>query len=200
MPMIREAVVTTIDGAGEVHIAPFGLIEQGSDWIIAPFRPSKTLDNLQEVPSAVVNFTDDMRIFAGSLTERRHWPTVPLVNFPVPRLAAALSHAELAVTRIEDHPERPRFICRVEKIEQHAPFQGLNRAKAAVLELCILVSRLDFLPREKIEREIDYLKIAIEKTAGAEEEEAWGWLMQKVADFYAAKNATAQAGAQSPAL
>jgi len=30
-----------------------------------------------------------------------------------------------------------------------------------------------------------YLKIAIDKTAGPEELEAWGWLTQKVADFYA---------------
>ncbi|MGO9134300.1 MAG: DUF447 domain-containing protein [Methylovirgula sp.] len=200
MPMIREAVVTTIDVAGEVHIAPFGLIEEGPYWVIAPFRPSKTLDNLQEVPNAVVNYTDDMRIFAGCLTGRRHWPAMPIPNFPVPRLMAALAHAELAVERIEEHAERPRFICRVQRIEQHAPFLGLNRAKAAVLELCILVSRLDFLPRDKIEREVDYLKIALDKTAGAEELEAWGWLMQRVQAFYAAKSATATAGAQSPAL
>lgn len=191
MPMIREAVVTTIDATGEVHIAPFGLIEEGHYWVIAPFRPSTTLDNLQEVPCAVVNYTDDVRIFAGALTGRRHWPVTPLGNFPVPRLAAALAHAELHVDRIEDHPARPRFICRVQRIEQHAPFLGLNRAKAVVLELSILVSRLDFLPREKIEREIDYLKIAIDKTAGPEELEAWGWLMQKVADFYADKAETA---------
>ncbi len=187
MPMIREAVVTTIDAAGEVHIAPFGLTEDGQDWVIAPFRPSKTLDNLLEVPCAVVNYTDDVRIFAGCLTGRRHWPVTPLGNFPVPRLSAALSHAEVSVDRIEDHAERPRFLCRVQKIEQHAPFLGLNRAKAAVLELSILVSRLNFLPREKIEREIDYLKIAIDKTAGPEEQEAWGWLMQRVADYYADK-------------
>jgi uncharacterized protein len=190
MPMIREAVVMTIDAAGEVHVAPFGLIEEGQYWVIAPFRPSKTLDNLQEVPCATVNYTDDMRIFAGCLTGRRHWPVMPLGNFPIPRLAVALAHAELAVERVEDHPERPRFICRVQRIQQHAPFMGLNRAKAAVLELSILVSRLDFLPREKIEREIDYLKIAIDKTAGPEEQEAWGWLMQKVAEFYADKATT----------
>jgi hypothetical protein len=185
MPMIREAVVTTTDARGVVHIAPFGLIEDHAHWVIAPFRPSKTLDNLLEVPNAVVSYTDDVRIFAGCLTGRRQWPVTPLVDFPIPRLAAALTHAELAVDTVEDHPERPRFHCRVRKIEQHAPFLGLNRAKAAVLEFCILVSRLNFLPREKIEREIDYLKIAIDKTAGLEELEAWGWLMEKVAAFYA---------------
>lgn len=178
--MIREVIVTTADAAGKVHIAPFGLIAAGDDWVIAPFRPSTSLANLQELPYAVANFTDDVRIFAGCLTGRRDWPLTPVSDFPVPRLAAALAHAELAVTRVEEDPQRPRFVCRVQRQENHAPFRGLNRAKAAVVELAVLVSRLDFLPREKIEREITYLQIAIEKTAGPEETEAWGWLLEKV--------------------
>ena len=39
--------------------------------IIAPFRPSVTLDNLAAVPPAVASYTDDVRIFAGCLTGRR---------------------------------------------------------------------------------------------------------------------------------
>jgi hypothetical protein len=178
--MIREVIVTTADAAGKVHIAPFGLIAEGDNWVIAPFRPSTTLTNLQEVPHAVANYTDDVRIFAGCLTGRRDWPLAPVADFPVPRLAAALAHAELGVARVEEDPQRPRFVCRLLRQEQHAAFQGMNRAKAAVLELAVLVSRLDFLPRDKLEREIAYLKIAIDKTAGPEEAEAWGWLMEKV--------------------
>ncbi|MGB6921494.1 MAG: DUF447 domain-containing protein [Methylovirgula sp.] len=178
--MIREVIVTTVDAAGKAHIAPFGLIAADEKWIIAPFRPSTTLANLQEVACAVANYTDDVRIFAGCLTGRREWPLVPVGEFPVPRLAAALAHAELAVERIEDDPQRPRFICHVLRQEKHAPFQGLNRGKGAVLELAVLVSRLDFLPRDKIEREIEYLKIAVDKTGGPEEKEAWGWLTEKV--------------------
>jgi hypothetical protein len=41
------------------------------------------------------------------------------------------------------------------------------------------------LPREKIETEIAYLAIAVEKTAGPEESEAWGWLMQRVKRYFA---------------
>jgi uncharacterized protein len=186
--MIREAIVTTVDKAGKAHIAPFGLIAAGEAWIIAPFRPSTTLSNLREVPFAVANYTDDVRIFAGCLTRRRDWPLAHIEGFPVPRLAAALAHAELAVERVEDDPERPRFICRVLRQEPHAAFGGFNRAKAAVLELAVLVSRLDFLPRDKIEREIAYLKIAVEKTAGPDEAEAWGWLMEKVEAHYSAQN------------
>ncbi len=185
MPMIRESVVTTVDARGRVHIAPLGLIAEGDKWIIAPFRPSTTLDNLRAVPFAVANYIDDVRIFAGCLTGRRDWPLTATENFAVPRLQAALTHAELSVAHIEEHEQRPRFHCRVVKQVQHAPFEGMNRAKAAVLELAVLSSRLDFLPREKIESEIAYLQIAIDKTAGPEEAEAWSWLVEKVEKHYA---------------
>ena len=46
-----------------------------------------------------------------------------------------------------------------------------------MLEAAILVSRLHMLPLEKIESEIDYLRIGLDKTAGDKEREAWGWLM-----------------------
>ena len=49
------------------------------------------------------------------------------------------------------------------------------------------VGRLHLLPREKIEAELIYLQIAIDKTAGERELEAWGWLQAKIADFYAGK-------------
>src|SRR5262249_29915201 len=147
MPMIRETVVSTINAAGQVHFAPIGLIAEDAGWIIAPFRPSVTLDNLREVPFAVANFTDDVRVFAGCLTGRAsRWPTAQCRGIRVPRLADALAHAELAVTHTAEDDQRPRFHCRVLCNVGHAPFQGFNRAKAAVIEASILVSRLHMLP------------------------------------------------------
>ena len=186
MPMIRETIVTTLGAEGRVHLAPLGIIADGQDFILAPFRPSTTLENLRVVPFAVANYTDDVRIFAGCLTGRRDWPVTAAEKIAVPRLVAALAHAELAVTRVTEDEQRPRFHCRIVHRVSHAPFEGLNRAKAAVIEAAILVSRLDFLPREKIEREIEYLRIAVEKTAGSAEQEAWGWLMEKLRSHYAA--------------
>lgn len=185
MPYIRETIVTTVDRGGKVHIAPLGIIAERDGWLIAPFRPSVTLDNLGEVPFAVASYTDDVRIFAGCLTGRKDWPTVPLDGFPVPRLEAALAHSVLRVESVVDDGVRPRHFCRVVHEETHAPFTGFNRAKAAVLELAILASRLSMLPREKIEAEIAYLSIAIEKTAGPDEREAWGWLIEKVEAHFA---------------
>ena len=41
--------------------------------------------------------------------------------------------------------------------------------------------------QERLQRhEIEYLRIAVEKTAGAAEQEAWGWLMEKIRGHYAA--------------
>jgi hypothetical protein len=180
MPMIRESIVITTDKDGRVHIAPIGLIAEDDDWVIAPFRPSTTLDNLQAVPFATASHTDDVRVFAGCLTGRRDWPTVASEEVPVPYLAGALAHAELQVTGMQDDPQRPRFRCRVLRLVSHAPFPGFNRAQAAVIEAAILVSRLHMLPREQVEREFGYLQSALDKTAGPGEREAWTWLVDKV--------------------
>ena len=185
MPLIRETIVTTADANGRPHIAPLGIIADGDGWIIAPFRPSATLDNLRAVPFAVANSTDDVRIFAGCLTGRCNWPVTASLRVPVPRLADALAHAELAVTRVTEDARRPRFHCRVVHRAAHAPFDGFNRAQAAVVEAAILVSRLHLLPREKVETEIAYLDIAVGKTAGVAEQQAWQWLMEKIRAHYA---------------
>src|SRR5262245_7319311 len=188
MPLIRETIVITADREGRAHIAPIGLIADGDDWIVAPFRPSGTLDNLIAVPYATANYTDDVRVFAGCLTGRHVWPVARSEEVPVPRLADALSHAELAVIDIKDDPQRPRLRCRVVRLVSHRPFQGFNRAQAAVLEAAILVSRLHMLPRDKIEGDLAYLQTAVEKTAGPRETEAWSWLADKVAEHFADLN------------
>jgi hypothetical protein len=199
MPLIRESIVITANREGRAHIAPIGLIAEDGDWIIAPFRPSTTLDNLISVPFATANHTDDVRVFAGCLTGQHLWPTMASEEVPVPRLAGALSHAELAVIDVKDDPQRPRLRCRVVRFVSHMPFQGFNRAQAAVLEAAILVSRLHLLPREKIERDLAYLHTAVEKTAGPREIEAWTWLANKVAAHFARLTPPQIAGANDQA-
>jgi hypothetical protein len=182
--MIRETIVTTLNEEGQVHIAPLGLIVEEGGFIIAPFRPSTTLDNLRATPYAVANFTDDVLVFAGCLTGRKDWPTRPSTHVPGAVLEGALAHAELAVDHVQEDEQRPRFHCRVVHEANHAPFKGFNRAQAAVIEAAILASRLHMLPREKIERELGYLQIAVEKTAGPREHEAWRLLVEKIEDHY----------------
>jgi hypothetical protein len=180
MPRIVETIVTTANAKGETHIAPLGLIEDGPHWIIAPFKPSMTLDNLRENPVAVANHTDDVRVFSGCVTGRKTWPLVPVQRIKGARLADCVSHWELHVEKVLEDEVRPRFACSVTHRETHKIWEGFNRAQAAVLELAVLTTRLNMLPAEKVESEFKYLEIAISKTAGPREVEAWGWLMEKI--------------------
>ncbi len=182
--MITESIITTVNDDGTAHIAPMGVIWREDRPVLAPFRPSTTLANLERSGAAVINFTDDVRIFAGGVTGRRDWPVVPVDKIAGLRLQAALTHLEIVVEVLEGDDARPHFICRIVADGVHGRFAGFNRAQAAVVEAAILVSRLHMLPHEKIEREMEYLAIAVGKTAGPREAEAWEWITQHIAAFY----------------
>lgn len=111
------------------------------------------------------------------------WPLVECEKIDGLRLQDVLSHKEIRVAQVIEDAQRPQLLCREVHQVNHRPFSGYNRAQAAVLELAILVSRLDLLTEEKLNSEIDYLQIAIDKTAGRSEREAWNWLMQSVHNF-----------------
>ena len=180
MPRIVETIVTTSSGKGEVHIAPLGLIQDGDHWIIAPFKPSKTLENLLSHPFAAASHTDDVRVFAGCVTGRKDWPLVATTTIQGGRLASCVSHWELRVDKIIEDDLRPRFYCKIVHQELHSAWEGFSRAQAAVLELAVLTTRLNMLPPDKVENELKYLEIAVSKTAAPREQEAWGWLMEKI--------------------
>lgn len=181
--MIRETIVTTRSLDGEPHIAPMGATVIEGGYLLQPFRPSRTLDNLMATREAVLNFTDDVRLFAACVIGRRFPVDVrKATRVKGVRLSDALSHDEVSVDIIEDDPQRPKFHCRVVYSDGHRRFLGMNRAKAAVLEAAVLVSRLSMLADEKVDREMEYLAIAVEKTAGPEEFEAWGWLTEAIAE------------------
>jgi len=178
--MIQETIVTTQSPEGLPHIAPMGVHRVGAEILVLPFRPSTTLENLLATGQAVLNHSDDVRVFAGCLTGRREWPLVSSEVVRTLRLADSLAHQELELVRVEDDALRPKLYCRVIHEANHAPFRGFNRAQFAVLEAAILTSRLDRLPWSKVEAELDYLRIGLEKCAGEREREAWGWLMAKI--------------------
>ncbi|MDD5268905.1 MAG: DUF447 family protein [Methylococcales bacterium] len=183
--MIQETIVTTQDSSGLTHIAPMGIHVDGDDFIILPFRPSLTLNNLLESKTAVLNYCDDVRVFAGCLTGRREWPLIPAEKINGQVLECALAHTEVELVSIEDDPTRPKIFCKSVHTVNHSPFKGFNRAQFSVLEAAILISRLTMLPLAKIESEIEYLRIGLEKTAGDREWEAWGWLMAVIEKFKA---------------
>ena len=178
---IFEAVVTTVSPAGTVHVAPMGVRYEGQAVVLMPFKPSTTLDNILATRCAVLNLLVDARVFAGCVTGRKSWPTQAAQQVAGVWLQAALAHVELALDGVGDDPQRPRLTLRRVCEATHTPFIGINRAQAAIVEGAVLVSRLRMLPRDKVDAEMAYLQIAIDKTAGPDEREAWGWLQEAIA-------------------
>lgn len=179
--MIYEGIMITQGEDGGAHITPLGFEREREAVTVRPFVPSQTLDNLRRHPFAVMNFTDDVRVTAGCLTGRRGWPVMRAAAVPGWRLATALGTLELAVESCRDDATRPAFGCRVVSSSRGMSYGGFNRAQAAVLEAAILVSRLDFIDCGKLEHELAYLNIAVQKTAGPREQTAWHWLLDAVA-------------------
>ena len=186
---IFETVVSTVATDGRAHVAPMGVRYQGDTVVLMPFKPSTTLDNILATRAAVLNLVTDTRIFAGCVTGRRDWPLQPATQIAGMRLENALRSLELRLHEVRN--DEQRVVLRLKRVADttHAPFVGFNRAQAAVVEGAVLVSRLSLLPPEKIDAEMAYLQIAIDKTAGPAEHEAWGWLR----DAIAAHRAQAQA-------
>ncbi|HEY9066890.1 MAG TPA: DUF447 domain-containing protein [Burkholderiaceae bacterium] len=184
--VIYETVVTTVAADGTPHVAPMGVRYRGPDVILMPFKPSTTLANIVAGGHAVLNIVTDTRVYAGAVTGRRAWPLQPAERIAGMRLDCALRHVELELAELHDDPQRP--VLRMARVHEasHTPYIGFNRAQAAVIEGAILVSRLHMLPAAKVDAEMRYLQIAIDKTAGPEEREAWGWLTDAIARHRAA--------------
>jgi hypothetical protein len=164
-------------------MAPMGVHVRGDKFVILPFRPCNTLNNILETNSAVINYCDDVRIFAGCLTGRRNWPLKKAEKVNGQYLEAALAHCELEIDHIEDDDVRPMIFCKALHTVNHKPFTGFNRAQFSVIEASILISRLHMLSWEKVESELEYLHIGLKKTAGDNEMEAWHWLMEVIEDY-----------------
>ncbi len=181
--MIQETIVISQNSEGVTHIAPMGVHVIAEGFLVMPFKPSTTLDNLLTTKVATINYCDDVRVFAGCLTERRDWPLTPATQINGQYLSTALAHSEIELIDSEDDPLRPKLKCKIIHTGNHAPFKGFNRAQYSVIEAAILISRLHMLPWDKVESEIAYLKIGLEKSAGDREREAWDWLMTKIDNF-----------------
>lgn len=189
--VIYECVLTSVSPKGLPHVAPMGVRFEPGVVVLMPFVPSMTLGNILATRHAVLNVVLDTRVFAGCVTGRKDWPTLPAETVNGVRLGCALSHVELRLASMnDDDAQRP--VLRMARVFEatHAPFIGFNRAQAAVIEAAVLVSRLHMLKPEKVDAEMAYLQIAIGKTAGPEEHEAWGWLQDAVAAHRAARKGT----------
>ena len=178
--LIIESIVTTVGALDVVNIAPMG-VEWGEDVIVLkPFLETATYRNITASRCAVVNVTDDVRIFARAAISNPAFPTFAAHRITGAVLEACCSWRELEVREIDSTPPRSRITAAVVHRGTRREFIGFNRARHAVLEAAIYATRVHMLPRDFIESELARLQVIVDKTAGDVEREAMALLTEHI--------------------
>ena len=174
--MIIESIVTTIADDGQINCAPMG-VEWGDEVIVLkPFLDTATYRNVTATRSAVVNLTDDVRVFAQAAIANPEYATVPANVVRGVVLADCCSWRELEVRTVNSTPPRSRIGTAVVHRGFRREFIGFNRACHAVLETAIYATRLHLLEPAFVQSELARLQVIVEKTAGDREREAMALL------------------------
>jgi hypothetical protein len=176
--VIVETIVTTIAEDGTVNCAPMGVEWTDDAIVLKPFLDTATYRNVLSTGAAVVNLTDDVRVYARAAISNPTYPTVPATTVRGVVLADCCSWRELQVRAIDSTPPRSRIESIVVHHGARREFIGFNRARHAVLEMAIHATRLHLLPRAFIESEMARLQVIVDKTAGAHELEAMALLTE----------------------
>ncbi len=176
--MIIEGLVTTCDPTGRCHAAAMGpIVEEGSadQFVLRPFRDTRTAAYLANHPAGVFHIVDDALVIATVVTGG---------ELPADELAPATAVRgwvwqdaceawEFVVEREEPGDElRASLFCRVVHAQRLRPFRGFNRARHALLELAIAVTRLHLLPSEEVQSCLAVAERLTAKTGGPREREA----------------------------
>ena len=178
--VIIESIVTTIGADGSINIAPMG-VEWGEDVIVLkPFLETATYRNVTATRSAVVNLTDDVRLFARAAISNPEYATVPATVVRGVVLADCCAWRELDVRALDATPPRSRIETAVVHRGVRREFIGFNRARHAVLEAAIYATRLHLLERSFVESEMARLQVIVDKTAGDQEREAMALLAEHI--------------------
>jgi len=174
--VIIESIVTTIDADGSINCAPMGVEWGGEVIVLKPFLETATYRNVTATRSAVVNLTDDVRVFAQAAISNPSYATVPATAVHGVVLADCCSWRELEVRSIDSTPPRSRIETAVVHRGFHREFIGFNRACHAVLEAAIYATRLHLLEPAFVKSEMARLQVIVDKTAGEREREAMALL------------------------
>jgi hypothetical protein len=176
MPMIVETIVTTRAADGTINFAPMGVEWDETTIVLKPFLETATYRNLSGGSAAVVNLTDDVRLFARAAISSPQYPSAPATRVGGVVLADCCSWREVEVVSIDSTPPRSRIETRVVHHGTRRDFIGFNRASHAVLETAIYATRLHLLERDFIDSELARLQVIVDKTAGPREHEAMALL------------------------
>ena len=186
--MIQEGLVTTLNTAAEVNLAPMGPIvdETMSRLILRPFQTSTTYQNLRQHPYGVFHVVDDVLLIARAALHRLE--AIP-ETFPAERINGRVLKDccrwyEFEIVSCDDSSERTRLEANVIHGGRVRDMFGFHRARHAVLEATILATRLHLLPEQEIRAQLAALASPVEKTAGPRERDAFALVCDVVEEWY----------------
>lgn len=186
--MILEGIVTTLDAAGRLNVAPMGPIvtPEMTTLVLRPFPSSQTFCNLKARPEGVFHVVDDVLLLAQSALNQMAGDPA---TFAAEKVAGRVLENccrwyEFDVVQIDDSQERTRLEAAVSHVGRRRDFFGFNRAKHAVLEATILATRLHLIAENEVRAELARLEPMVRKTAGEQEFAAWDVVQKYVAEWY----------------
>ncbi len=192
--VIVECVVTTQNAACRINVAPMGprFAEDfawsqplGQTFLLRPFEPSQTLENLREQRVGVLNFTDDVLLIAQAALMAEVPTSVgfqPCQRIEGHSLRDAGRCFEFEVVSLKPEGLRWDVPCRILHVEERRSLIVFNRAAHAVIEATILATRIGLLPPEQIRAQMTMLAPLVEKTAGSQQREAWEFVQKWLAE------------------
>jgi len=153
----------------------------GNRLLLRPFPTSNTFRNLKRTGEGVLHVTDDALLLARAalgVADLPAWQPANLVSGFV--LTDACRYMEFRVTRIDESGERVQLEADVVHAATLRDFWGFNRAKHAIVEAAILMTRLHLLPREEVFADFRRFAVIVDKTAGPREREAFEFLQSRL--------------------
>ena len=180
--MIIEGLITCapVGKQAQPHVAALGPVvnPELTEWRLRPFQSSKVFSLLRDNPRCVFHTLDD------ALT------VVQLVLGQTPELSFSQNSSgawivdqachwfELEIDSWDVSGPRSEATARLVHQADLRPFWGWNRAKHALLEAAILISRAQLMKPEELRQQLSILRTPIEKTAGPRETQAWSLIEQ----------------------
>ena len=174
--MIIETIISTMSKEKKPQTSPFGIKKKNKLVLISPYLPSTTHTNMLENKFASISYTDNASIFVECIIKNQNFLMKKCTSIEAYYVKDSLRHDEVKVVNYIKDDERPTFECEIIHSENHGSFLGINRARNALIEACILATRINLLPKKKILSELEYLENAILKTSGKIEQMSWNKL------------------------
>lgn len=178
---VVEVLLTTISENDEPNAAPMGVwVQKGTSLVIRPYEETQTAHNIEKNGHAVMNLSQDPRLFLNLAFKKELPQTEPVVFEPAktvkaPRIKDVSGYVEVLVqpkAKMRTAAQFKEYACQVRFVElttNYAP--TYSRARNAAIECIIHATKIRTLYRtdptttKRLVHQIDELQTFVERIA-----------------------------------